>query len=180
MAGGTELATFGGGCFWCVETVFSELRGVESVISGYAGGNVPNPNYEDVCSGSTGRAEVVQIKYDPKVISYRQLLQIFFTVHDPTTKDRQGADIGDQYRSVIFYHDAEQKKVAEIVIKETADAGIWPNPIVTELKPLTKFYKAEDYHQEYYKRNPNAGYCSVVIAPKVMKFRAKYFKLLKK
>jgi peptide-methionine (S)-S-oxide reductase len=179
-AGAKEVATLGGGCFWCTEAVFSELKGVEKVESGYAGGSRPNPSYEEVCSGTTGHAEAVQITYDPKVISYKELLQIFLTVHDPTTLNRQGADVGTQYRSVIFYHDQGQKETAEQVIKETRDTGMWGKPIVTELSPFTAFYKAEDYHQEYYKKNPYQGYCTVVIAPKVAKFRKKYQEKLKR
>ncbi len=176
----TEIATLGGGCFWCTEAVFDELKGVEHVESGYSGGTVPNPTYEQVCTGTTGHAEVVQITFDPKVISYKEILQIFFTVHDPTTLNRQGADVGTQYRSVIFYHDEEQKKVAEQVIKEIETAKIWDAPIVTELAPFEAFYMAEDYHQEYFKRNPYQGYCRVVIAPKVAKFREHYREQLKK
>ena len=175
-----EVATLGGGCFWCTEAVFSELRGVEEVESGYAGGTAPNPSYEEVCGGATGHAESVQITYDPSMISYRQLLQVFMTVHDPTTLNRQGADVGTQYRSVIFYHDPGQKDTAEQVIKETNDSKTWGRPIVTEVLPFTTFYKAEDYHQEYYKNNPSQGYCAVVIAPKVAKFRKKYQEMLKR
>jgi peptide-methionine (S)-S-oxide reductase len=179
-AGAKEVATLGGGCFWCTEAVFTELKGVEKVESGYAGGSRPNPSYEEVCSGTTGHAEAVQITYDPNVISYKELLQIFLTVHDPTTLNRQGADVGTQYRSVIFYHDQGQKETAERVIKETHDTGMWGKPIVTELSPFTAFFKAEDYHQEYYKKNPYQGYCTVVIAPKVAKFRKKYQEMLKR
>ncbi len=175
-----EVATFGGGCFWCVETIFSELRGVEKVESGYSGGTTSNPSYEEVCSDTTGHAETVQVTYDPALISYRQLLQVFLTVHDPTTLNRQGADVGTQYRSVIFYRDQAQKDVAEQVIKETNDTKMWSKPIVTEVSPLTVFYKAEDYHQGYYKKNPWQGYCTVVIAPKVAKFRKKYQEMLKR
>jgi len=174
-----EVATFGGGCFWCTETVFSELRGVEKVESGYAGGRTPNPSYEQVCSGSTGHAEVVQITYDPLIISYRDLLRVFFTVHDPTTLNRQGADVGTQYRSIVLYHNQAQKDSAEQVIKEIDHMKIWSKPLVTEVAPLSAFYKAEDYHQEYYKKNPSQGYCTVVIAPKVAKFRKKYQEMLK-
>ena len=178
--GAKEVATFGGGCFWCVETIFSELRGVEKVESGYSGGTTPNPSYEEVCSDTTGHAETVQVTYDPALISYRQLLQVFLTVHDPTTLNRQGADVGTQYRSVIFYHDQAQKDVAEQVIRETNETKMWGKPIVTEVSPFTVFYKAEDYHQEYYKKNPWQGYCTVVIAPKVAKFRKKYQEMLKR
>lgn len=176
---GREVATLGGGCFWCTEAVFSELKGVERVESGYAGGRATNPSYEQVCSGSTGHAEVVQITYNPAVISYRDILHIFFTVHDPTTLNRQGADVGTQYRSVVLYHDPEQKQAAEETIKEISEAKIWPNPIVTEVVPFTAFYKAEDYHQEYFKKNPWQGYCMAVVAPKVSKFRKKYQDRLK-
>jgi peptide-methionine (S)-S-oxide reductase len=174
-----ETATLAGGCFWCTEAVFSELKGVEKVESGYSGGDVPNPTYEQVCDGDTGHAEVVDVTFDPEVISYKQLLEIFFTIHDPTTLNRQGADIGPQYRSAIFYHDQRQKEIAEEVIQEVNSAKIWDRPVVTQLSPLAAFYKAEDYHQEYFMRNPGQGYCSVVIAPKVLKFRKKYSALLK-
>lgn len=177
---GKEIATFGGGCFWCTEAIFDDLKGVESVESGYSGGTVPNPSYQLVCTGSTGHAEVNQIIFDPKVISYKQLLEIFFTVHDPTTLNRQGADVGTQYRSVIFYHSEEQKKTAEEVIKETAEKKIWDDPIVTQLVPFQSFYNAEDYHQEYFAHNPFQPYCRVVIAPKVKKFRDHYREMLKK
>lgn len=174
-----ETATLGGGCFWCTEAVLSELRGVEKVESGYSGGNVPNPTYGQVCDGDTGHAEVVRVTFDPSVISYRQLLEIFFTVHDPTTLNMQGADVGTQYRSVIFYHDQKQKETAEEVVREVDASGIWERPLVTELAPLKEFYKAEGYHQEYYARNPRQGYCTFVIAPKVLKFRKKYADMLK-
>ncbi len=180
MADGKQVATLGGGCFWCTEAVFDELKGVERVESGYAGGTVPNPTYRQVCTGTTGHAEVVQITFDPKVISFKQLLEVFFTVHDPTTLNRQGADVGTQYRSVIFYHDDEQKHIAEQVIREIEAAKIWDAPIVTELAPAKEFYTAEDYHQEYFQTNPNQPYCRVVIAPKVAKFRAHYREQLKK
>ncbi|MDA4123258.1 MAG: peptide-methionine (S)-S-oxide reductase MsrA [Thaumarchaeota archaeon] len=180
-AGGRkEVATLGGGCFWCSEAVFTELKGVEKVESGYSGGTKANPSYEEVCGGNTGHAEAVQVTFDPGIISYRQLLQIFLTVHDPTTLNRQGADVGTQYRSVIFYHDQAQKETAQKVIKETEDAKIWGRPIVTEVTPFKAFYKAEDYHQEYYSNNPNQGYCRVVIEPKVTKFRKQYQALLKR
>ena len=175
-----EVATLGGGCFWCVETVYSELKGVVKAESGYAGGNVPNPSYEDVCTDETGHAEVVQITFDPTVISYRELLQVFFSIHDPTTLNRQGVDVGMQYRSVIFYHDDEQKRIAEEVMNEIEKAKIWSNPVVTQLSPLDKFYKAETYHQNYFKNNPGQGYCQIVIEPKVAKFRKQYFDKLKK
>ncbi len=177
---GMQVATLGGGCFWCTEAVFDELKGVEHVESGYSGGTVPNPSYREVCTGTTGHAEVIQITFDPKVISYKQLLEVFFTVHDPTTLNRQGADVGTQYRSVIFYHDDEQKRVAEQVIKEIEAQKIWDAPIVTELAPAKEFYTAEDYHQEYFQNNPNQPYCRVVIAPKVAKFRQHYRAQLQK
>ena len=166
-----EVATLGGGCFWCLEAVFDELQGVEQVVSGYAGGHVPNPTYQQVCTGTTGHAEVVQITFDPQVISYRDLLHVFFAVHDPTTPNRQGADVGPQYRSIILYHDEGQKQVAEEVIAELEAAGVWANPIVTEVVPFQAFYPAEAYHQQYFKRNPWQPYCQVVIAPKLAKLR---------
>jgi peptide-methionine (S)-S-oxide reductase len=174
----SETAILGGGCFWCTEAIFSKLRGVESVESGYSGGTTPNPTYGQVCSGDTQHAEAVKITYNPNVITYRQLLEIFFTVHDPTTPDRQGADVGTQYRSVIFYQNPDQKATAESVIREVESEKVWSAPIVTEIVPFTVFYKAEDYHQEYYEKNPRQGYCTVVIAPKVLKFRKKYANLL--
>ncbi len=175
-----EVATLAGGCFWCLEAVFNELKGVEKVVSGYAGGHVKNPTYEQVCTGTTGHAEVVQITFDPQVISYVDLLNVFFTIHDPTTLNRQGADAGTQYRSAIFYHSPEQQAVAEKIRTELNAAKIWDAPIVTEIKPLTAFYPAEEYHQQYYERNPNQGYCRVVIAPKVLKFRKQFMSKLKK
>jgi peptide-methionine (S)-S-oxide reductase len=174
-----EIATFGGGCFWCTEAVFSELEGVEKVESGYAGGTVPDPTYEQVCSGKTGHAEVVQITFNPRVISYKELLEIFFTLHDPTTLNRQGADVGTQYRSIILYHNDAQKTVAEKAINEVDSSKIWNRPIVTQIKPLEAFYKAEDYNQDYFKKNPAQGYCKIIIAPKVAKFRKEYLELLK-
>jgi peptide-methionine (S)-S-oxide reductase len=175
-----QIATLGGGCFWCIEAVYSELKGVVKAESGYAGGSVENPTYEQVCSDETGHAEVVQITFDPSVISFRQILQIFFTVHDPTTLNRQGADVGNQYRSVIFYRGEEQRKIAEQVIQEINKEKIWGKPVVTQLVPFTDFYKAEDYHQEYYRNNPSQPYCQVIITPKVTKFRKNYFDKLKK
>jgi peptide-methionine (S)-S-oxide reductase len=175
-----SVATLAGGCFWCLEAVYDELKGVESVESGYSGGQVPNPTYEDVCDGDTGHAEVVQIKFDPSVISYADLLHVFFTIHDPTTLNRQGNDVGPQYRSAIFYHDAEQKRVAEEVIRKIDAQKLWDAPIVTEVTAFDKFYIAEAYHQEYFKNNPFQGYCRVVIAPKVAKFRQKFVDRLKK
>lgn len=176
----SEIATLGGGCFWCLEAVYDELKGVEDVVSGYAGGHVANPSYEQVCTGTTGHAEVVQVTFDPQQISFREILQVFFAIHDPTTVDRQGADVGPQYRSAIFHHDDPQRKVAEAVIRELNEAGLWPNPIVTQVVPLEVFYPAEDYHQEYYRRNPRQGYCQVVIAPKLAKFRKQYVERLKR
>jgi peptide-methionine (S)-S-oxide reductase len=175
-----DIATLGGGCFWCLEAVYSELKGILKVESGYAGGEVKNPTYEEVCSDETGHAEVVQLTYDRGVITYREILQVFFSVHDPTTLNRQGADVGSQYRSVIFYHDENQKRVAKEVIKEIQDQEIWGKPLVTELVPYTEFYKAEEYHQNYFKNNSEQPYCQVVVAPKVAKFRKQYFDKLSK
>lgn len=175
-----EMATLGGGCFWCLEAVFDDLRGVEQVVSGYAGGHVRNPTYHQVCSGTTGHAEVVQVTFDPREISYRELLEVFFTIHDPTTLNRQGADVGTQYRSAIYYHTPEQKATAEAVIAELAGADVWSDPIVTDVAPLDVFYPAEAYHQEYYRRNTNQPYCQVVIAPKVAKVRKQYLEKLKR
>jgi peptide-methionine (S)-S-oxide reductase len=171
MAAGPEVATLAGGCFWCIEAVFLEVRGVTRVESGYAGGRIPHPTYEEVCTGTTGHAEVVQVTFDPSILSYRDLLQIFFAVHDPTTRDRQGPDVGPQYRSAIFYHSPAQKTTAEQVIQEITAANLWKGPIVTELVQFESFYKAEEYHQEYFKRNPRQPYCQMVVAPKVAKFR---------
>ena len=177
--GALEVATLGGGCFWCLEAVYDQLAGVIKVESGYAGGTVPNPTYEAVCSGSTGHAEVVQLTFDPKAITFEELLEVFFTIHDPTTINRQGADVGTQYRSAIFAHDDRQRATAEAVLRRTEAEGIWADPIVTEVTPLDVFYKAEDYHQEYYRRNPGQPYCRVVIAPKVAKLRKQYFEKLR-
>lgn len=174
-----SVATLGGGCFWCTEAVYDNLKGVISVESGYSGGSVPNPSYELVCTGTTGHAEVVQVTFDPNIISFEDILRIFFTVHDPTTLNRQGNDVGTQYRSVIFYHDEEQRQTAEKIIGEIGAEKIWDDPIVTELVPFAAFYKAEDYHQEYFANNPSQGYCRVVIAPKVAKFRTRYADRLK-
>lgn len=165
----TEIATLGGGCFWCLEAVYQELKGVVHVESGYAGGQVLNPTYEQVCEGTTGHAEVVRVEFDPAVISYREVLEIFFTIHDPTTPNRQGNDVGTQYRSVIFYHSPEQQETARQVI--ACMASVWDAPIVTELQPAPVFYKAEDYHQNYFREHPLQGYCAFVVAPKVAKFR---------
>ena len=174
-----ETATLAGGCFWCLEAVFLRLRGVHRAESGYAGGHVDNPTYRAVCTGSTGHAEVVQVDYDPQEISFSELLEVFFAIHDPTTLNRQGADVGTQYRSAIFYHDDVQKQAAERTIADLNAQDIWDNPIVTEVVPLTKFYPAEDYHREYYDRNPEQGYCQVVISPKVAKLRQKFSEKLK-
>ena len=177
---GKACATLAGGCFWCLEAVYVELEGVEKVVSGYAGGAIPNPSYEQVCSGRTGHAEVVQVAFDPGVVSYEDMLGVFFTIHDPTTLNRQGNDVGTQYRSAIFYHNDEQKADAEKAIREIAEARIWSRPIVTEIVPLTDFYAAEAYHQDYFKNNPYQPYCQVVVAPKVAKFRKQHFSRLKK
>lgn len=174
-----EIATFGSGCFWCSEAVFSELQGVVKVEPGYAGGSVPDPSYEQVCTDTTGHAEVAQVTFDPSVITYRELLEVFFSTHDPTTPNRQGADEGTQYRSVIFYGNDEQRHYAEEIIRELTAERVFRNPIVTEVAPLTAFYPAEDYHREYYKRNPTKPYCQVVIAPKLAKFRTHFQTKLK-
>jgi peptide-methionine (S)-S-oxide reductase len=174
----SEIATLGGGCFWCTEAVFSELKGVEKVRPGYSGGMVRNPSYEQVCTDTTGHAEVIQITYDPSVISYKDILRVFFSVHDPTTPNRQGNDVGTQYRSVIFFHDDVQRKDAKEIMDEIAKSGIWVKPIVTELVPFKEFYEAEEYHHDYFKRNPSQPYCQVVIAPKVAKFRKHYLEKL--
>ncbi len=174
-----HTATLGGGCFWCLEAVYDRVEGVASVTSGYAGGRVPNPTYRQVCYGNTGHAEVVQLEYDPNVIAYRDLLEIFFTIHDPTTKNRQGADVGPQYRSIILYHDEAQRATAEAVIDELEAEGVFDDPIVTEVEPLDAFYPAEDYHQDYFAKNPGQPYCQAVIAPKVNKLRRKHADRLK-
>jgi peptide-methionine (S)-S-oxide reductase len=174
-----ELATLAGGCFWCLEAAFSELKGVERVQSGYTGGRVPNPTYEHVCTGTTGHAEVVQVTFDPAVVSYGDLLHVFFTIHDPTTLNQQGADAGTQYRSAIFYHTPDQKAEVERVLAGLKAEQVWDDPIVTEVTPLEKFYPAEEYHRDYYRRNPNQGYCRAVIAPKVAKVRKLYFDKLR-
>ncbi|HMF54768.1 MAG TPA: peptide-methionine (S)-S-oxide reductase MsrA [Pyrinomonadaceae bacterium] len=176
----SETATLAGGCFWCLEAVFNQLRGVERVESGYAGGDVKNPTYRQVCTGTTNHAEVVQVTFDPQSLSFRELLEVFFTIHDPTTLNRQGADVGTQYRSAIFYHSPEQKETAEQVISEINAAHVWDAPVVTEVAPLTQFYPAEDYHREYFERNPSQPYCQVVIAPKVAKARKHFIEKLKK
>ncbi|PYO94499.1 MAG: peptide-methionine (S)-S-oxide reductase [Gemmatimonadetes bacterium] len=175
----TQVTTLAGGCFWCLEAVFEQLRGVTQVMSGYSGGHVPNPSYQAVCTGTTGHAEVTQVTFDPDQISFSDLLRVFFAIHDPTTLDRQGGDAGTQYRSAIFYHDEEQRRTAEDVIRELEAEHVFDDPIVTKLEPLKTFYPAEEYHREYYRRNPNQGYCRAVIAPKVAKLRSKYLEKLK-
>lgn len=175
-----EIATLAGGCFWCMEAVFDQLIGVDSVVSGYTGGHLENPTYKQVCSEATGHAEAVQITFDSEIINYSDLLMIFFSVHDPTTLNRQGNDIGTSYRSAIFYHDDGQLAAAREVIKEISAKKIWQQPIVTEITPFVKFYPAEDYHQEYFENNQNQPYCQVVVAPKVAKFRKTFFERLKK
>ncbi len=178
--GTKEIATLAGGCFWCLEAVYDQLDGVLSVESGYAGGHVPNPTYRQVCTGTTGHAEVVQVTFDPSVVSFRDLLHVFFTIHDPTTLNRQGADVGTQYRSAIFYHTPEQKATAEEVIAQLNEQNLWGRPIVTEVVPIDTFYVAEDYHQEYYENNSTQPYCQIVVAPKVTKFRKQFVERLKK
>jgi peptide-methionine (S)-S-oxide reductase len=176
---GREQATLGGGCFWCLEAVFENLKGVEKVESGYAGGHADHPTYRQVCNGNTGHAEVVQITYDPAVVSYRDILDVFFATHDPTTRNRQGADVGTQYRSAIFFHSPEQEQAARQRIVELNAEHIWDAPIVTEVVPLQQFFRAEDYHQSYYRDNPGQGYCQAVVAPKVAKFRKRFADKLK-
>jgi peptide-methionine (S)-S-oxide reductase len=177
---GKEVATIAGGCFWCTEAVFKELRGVEKVESGYTGGKLANPTYQQISAGDTGHAEAIRIIYDPKVISYKELLEVFFVVHDPTTLNRQGADVGTQYRSAIFYQSPEEKKIAEQLIKDFSEQKVYKDPIVTTLEPLAKFYVAEEYHQNYFERNPDKAYCRIVIEPKVLKFRKEFLHKLKK
>jgi peptide-methionine (S)-S-oxide reductase len=174
-----QIADLGGGCFWCLEAVYDELEGVHKVVSGYEGGHVDDPTYKQVCGGNTGHAEVVRVTFDPAVVSYDDILRVFFTIHDPTTLNRQGADVGTQYRSAIFYHDEAQRETAEQIISELDEAGVWPNPIVTEITPASTFYPAEDYHQDYYANNSYQPYCQVVINPKLAKFRQKYARRLK-
>jgi peptide-methionine (S)-S-oxide reductase len=174
-----ETATFGGGCFWCVEAVYQDLKGVEQVVSGYSGGSMENPSYQAVCTGATGHAEVVQITYDPEIISYEELLYVFWRTHDPTTLNRQGADVGPQYRSVIFYHNDEQQAIAQKSKQEIDASGLWRNPIVTEISPLRNFYLAENYHQDYFRQNPYQPYCQMVIDPKVRKFKKEFQDKLK-
>jgi peptide-methionine (S)-S-oxide reductase len=180
MNNNLETATLAAGCFWCVEAVFDDLRGVEDVVSGYSGGHTENPTYQEVCSETTGHAEVVQIKFNPEELSYADLLRVFFAVHDPTTLNRQGNDVGTSYRSAIFYHSPEQKRAAEEVIKEVSEAQIYDKPIVTQIAAFDKFYPAEDYHQEYFANNPAQPYCAAVVAPKVAKFRKQFVSRLKK
>ncbi len=175
-----EIATLGGGCFWCLEPLFKDLTGVEDVVVGYSGGTVPNPSYEQVCTGKTGHAEVVQISFDPSVISFTEILEAFFNAHDPTTPNRQGADVGPQYRSIILYHSQKQKEDAERVVEDLDASGAWKVPLVTEVVPFKEFYKAEAYHQNYFAKNPAQAYCQVVIAPKVEKFQKQYGPKLKK
>jgi peptide-methionine (S)-S-oxide reductase len=175
----TEIATLGGGCFWCLEAVFEQLRGVTRVESGYAGGDTSNPTYEQVCTGSTGHAEVVQVTFDPSVISYREILEVFFATHNPTTLNRQGPDVGTQYRSAIFYHSPEQKQIAEQTMADLHAANIWDAPLVTEVVPLKAFYSAEGYHQGYFRNHPGQGYCQAIVAPKVAKFRKQFAAKLK-
>ncbi len=180
MADITQIATLAGGCFWCLEAAFDQLEGVIRVVSGYTGGHVANPSYAKVCTGTTGHAEAIQITFDPEIISYRELLEVFFVIHNPTTLNYQGADVGTQYRSAIFYHTPEQKVEAERVIKELEALGVWNQPIVTEVKPLAVFYPAEEYHQQYYQKNPSQAYCQVVINPKLAKLRQKFAAKLKR
>jgi peptide-methionine (S)-S-oxide reductase len=176
----TETATLAGGCFWCLEAVYDQLKGVTNVVSGYSGGHVSNPDYRLVCSGSTGHAEVVQLTFDPSQITFKEILEVFFTIHDPTTLNRQGNDVGTQYRSAIFYHNEEQKQAADQVIRELTAQHLWDYPIVTEVVPLKEFFPAEDYHQEYYENNRYQPYCMVVVAPKVAKFRKHFLEKMKK
>jgi peptide-methionine (S)-S-oxide reductase len=180
MSTNLHTATLAGGCFWCLEAVFDDVKGVHGVESGYAGGHVENPSYQAICNGDTGHAEVVQIHFDPSIVSYRDLLNVFFAIHDPTTLNRQGADVGTQYRSAIFYHNDDQKMIADELIESLNTQKIWDNSIVTEVSPLDTFYMAEDYHQEYFARNRTQPYCQAVVAPKVAKFRKHFLELLKK
>ncbi len=175
----TQLATFGSGCFWCTEAIYKDIKGVSKVTSGYAGGTTPSPTYEQVCSGSTGHAEVIQVEFDPNIVTYAQLVEVFFLTHNPTTMNRQGGDVGEQYRSVIFTHDEMEKTVAEEIKHKIEGENVYDQPIVTQITPLTNFYPAEEYHQDYYAKNPDQGYCQMVIDPKVAKFRKKFASLLK-
>ncbi|MEZ4425789.1 MAG: peptide-methionine (S)-S-oxide reductase MsrA [Gemmatimonadota bacterium] len=178
-AAASQVATLGGGCFWCLEAVYEQLQGVTSVVSGYAGGHRRNPSYEQVCTGTTGHAEVVQVTFDPSVITYREILEVFFAIHDPTTLNRQGADVGTQYRSVIFHHSPEQEAEARAVMTALEAEGIWDAPLVTQVEPVPEFFPAEAYHQEYFRNNPGQGYCRAVVAPKVAKFRQRFLHKLK-
>ncbi|MFH2103014.1 MAG: peptide-methionine (S)-S-oxide reductase MsrA [Chloroflexota bacterium] len=180
MGNSLEIATLAGGCFWCLEAVFDDLRGVQAVESGYSGGRHPDPTYEQVCSGMTEHAEVVQVTFDPQVLSFRDLLRVFFAIHDPTTLNRQGADVGTQYRSAIFYHSPEQRAAAKAVIRELGEVRVWDAPLVTEVTPFEAFYPAEDYHQEYFANNSKQPSCQAVVAPKVAKFRKQFLEMLKK
>jgi peptide-methionine (S)-S-oxide reductase len=179
MSDERATATFGGGCFWCLESVYQELEGVEKVVSGYAGGHKPDPSYEEVCSGTTGHAEVVQVTYDPQVTTYRDLLEVFFTIHDPTTVDRQGADVGSQYRSIVLYNNDRERSLAEAMIRELEELDVFKDPIVTQVAPLKVFYPAEEHHQDFFRRNPRQPYCQAVVAPKLAKFRQRWSKRLK-
>lgn len=174
-----EVATLGGGCFWCLEAVYMEVEGIEQVVSGYSGGSVPGPSYEQVCTGTTGHAEVVQVTFDPMILTYQEILEIFFSIHDPTTLNRQGADVGTQYRSVIFYRKEQQKNVAKQIIRDLETDQVFGASIVTEIAPLERFYAAEEYHQQYFLKNPGQGYCRAIIAPKLAKFRQKFASRLK-
>jgi peptide-methionine (S)-S-oxide reductase len=174
-----EIATLGGGCFWCLEAVYQQMRGVESVVSGYSGGQAGRPTYREVSTGTTGHAEVIQITFDPAAVSYREILEVFFTIHDPTTVDRQGADVGSQYRSVIFHHSPEQERIAREVMSTLEAEQVWDAPIVTQLEPFETFHQAEGYHQQYYRQNPEQPYCRVVIAPKLAKFRKQFMERLR-
>ena len=176
----TEVAVLAGGCFWCLEAIFKEVDGVENVTSGYTGGTTINPTYQEVCTGTTGHAEAVQVVFNPGKISYREILQIFFSVHDPTTLNRQGGDVGTQYRSAVFYHDDQQRNIAEALIEELDETDLWKKPIVTQIVPLAEFYPAEDYHREYFLRHPEQSYCQVVISPKVTKFRKQWTKRVRR
>ena len=176
----TEIAILGGGCFWCLEAVYVELRGVQRVVSGYTGGHVPNPSYEAVCSGTTGHAEVVEVTFDPSIISFQDILRVFFTIHDPTTLNRQGADVGTQYRSAIYYRNPAQKEIAEAVMTEVENAGVWDGKIVTEVTPAEVYYPAEEYHQDFFENNPHQPYCQFIVAPKVLKLRKDFAEKLKR
>ena len=174
-----EVATLGGGCFWCLEALYLDLEGVHRVQSGYSGGNAPNPTYEEVCTGTTGHAEVVQLEFDPETTPFRQILEVFFSIHDPTTLNRQGGDVGTQYRSVVFHHSPDQERVTREMIRELDTQGLWPDPIVTEVVPFERFFPAESYHDDYFRRNPEQPYCQAVINPKVAKFRSRFAQKLK-